>query len=219
MKKKFELTDETREVNGVTVYRIRALRDVGYEINAGRLGGFVSAEHVLSHRGDCWISGNAVVMGSSCVRDNARIKDSAHVYDSHVSGRAIVGYCARVESGSHVCDNSRVLWHSVVQGNSQIVHGAILTGDSIVRNAYVSRVKLADAFIESTSHVLDITGWLGDYSVTVYRTTTGHVINVGCQTFDLNADFHEIAARNCETLPEDWGLVRKLIESTISRWH
>ncbi|WP_412058013.1 hypothetical protein [Bartonella sp. DGB2] len=61
MEKKYELTQETREVNERTLYRIRALRDFG-NVKAGDKGGFVENERNLSHRGDCWVNDNACVL-------------------------------------------------------------------------------------------------------------------------------------------------------------
>ncbi|EJF81205.1 hypothetical protein MCQ_00483, partial [Candidatus Bartonella washoeensis Sb944nv] len=41
--KKYEFTDETIEVNGRTLYRIRALKDF-WQVKAGDLGGFIEHE-------------------------------------------------------------------------------------------------------------------------------------------------------------------------------
>ena len=41
--KKYELTDETIEISGHTLYRIRALRSFGV-IETGQLGGFIEKE-------------------------------------------------------------------------------------------------------------------------------------------------------------------------------
>ena len=49
--KKFEITDIAHEKYPF-LYRIRALRDVGIEVRAGDLGGFVEAELKLSQQED-----------------------------------------------------------------------------------------------------------------------------------------------------------------------
>ncbi|WP_375627124.1 MULTISPECIES: hypothetical protein [unclassified Bartonella] len=54
MQKKYEFTDETTEVDGKTLHRIRALRDFG-GIKADDLGGLIEHEGNLSHEGNCWI--------------------------------------------------------------------------------------------------------------------------------------------------------------------
>lgn len=62
--KKFELTEETKKVGRVTLYRIKALRSFG-NVKAGNLGGFVEKEENLSHEGNSWIYGNAKVCGDA----------------------------------------------------------------------------------------------------------------------------------------------------------
>ena len=44
MEKKYKLTDETIKLNGVTLYRIEALKDFG-EIKKGDEGGFIESEN------------------------------------------------------------------------------------------------------------------------------------------------------------------------------
>lgn len=65
--KKYEITDETKEVNGVVLHRIKAVRDFG-SVKAGSLGGFIKKNSNLSHDGDAWVSGNAQVS------DNAQVE-------------------------------------------------------------------------------------------------------------------------------------------------
>ncbi|WP_396583953.1 hypothetical protein [Bartonella grahamii] len=87
MEKKYELTDETTEVDGKTLHRIRALRDFG-GIKADDLGGLIEHEGNLSHEGNCWIwykacvFGDARVYGNALVFDEAKVSDNAHVYES-----------------------------------------------------------------------------------------------------------------------------------------
>ena len=78
--KKYELTDETIEVNGHTLYRIRALREFptnNYQSNVekGELGGFVESEDNLSQSDYSWLFGNAKCYG------NARVMDGAYATD------------------------------------------------------------------------------------------------------------------------------------------
>lgn len=50
MKKKYELTDQTIDVDGRTLHRIKALRDFS-DVLAGELGGWIEKEENLSHAG------------------------------------------------------------------------------------------------------------------------------------------------------------------------
>ncbi len=82
--KKYEFTDETKEVDGVVLHRIKAVRDFG-SVKAGSLGGFIKKNSNLSHDGDAWVSGNAQVS------DNAQVSGNAWVSgDARVSGDAQV---------------------------------------------------------------------------------------------------------------------------------
>ncbi|WP_375630582.1 MULTISPECIES: hypothetical protein [unclassified Bartonella] len=78
--KKYELTDETIEVDDHTLYRIRALRDFG-DVKKGDLGGWVESEDNLSHEGNCWISGGGAVFGGT------RIRGGEHINSQFVSNK------------------------------------------------------------------------------------------------------------------------------------
>ena len=78
---KYELTDNTKTVNGVKLYQIQALKDFG-NVKAGDLGGWIEKEKNLSQEGDCWVYDNAQVFGNAQVSDNARVSDNAWVYDN-----------------------------------------------------------------------------------------------------------------------------------------
>ncbi len=61
---KYELTDETKVMYGVTLHRIRALTSIGLTVAAGQLGGWVQSEANLNQSGNAWVSGNAQVKKS-----------------------------------------------------------------------------------------------------------------------------------------------------------
>ena len=75
-KKKYEFTDETIEVHGRTLHRIKALRDSS-GAKRGDLGGFLESEDNLSHQGDCWVSGDAKVFEDAKVYGNAQVYGNA----------------------------------------------------------------------------------------------------------------------------------------------
>ncbi len=64
----YELTNESRTVErfGVTVYRIRALRDIPASgVMAGDLGGWIESTHVdgvARIQDDAWVDHNGIVM-------------------------------------------------------------------------------------------------------------------------------------------------------------
>ena len=88
--KKYELTDETIEVYGTALHRIKALKDFG-NVKKGELGGYVESERNLSQEGNCWVCGNAKVCGDAEVCGNAKVYGNAWVYgNAEVCGNARV---------------------------------------------------------------------------------------------------------------------------------
>ena len=91
MKKKYELTDETKIVNERTLHRIRALKDFG-SVRAGDLGGWVEKEGNLSQLGACWVAENAQVC------ENAQVAENAQVYGhALVCGNAVITGCMYIQ--------------------------------------------------------------------------------------------------------------------------
>ena len=96
---KYELTDETIDVSGTTLHRIKALKDfgnvkkgeLGGYVKKGELGGYVESEYNLSQIGNCWVYGNAWVFGNAEVYGNAKVYGNAWVYgNAEVCGNARV---------------------------------------------------------------------------------------------------------------------------------
>ena len=64
--KKYEITDIAHETYPF-LHRIRALRDIGENVKAGDLGGFVEGEHNLETElsDSAWIFDDAIACGSA----------------------------------------------------------------------------------------------------------------------------------------------------------
>ena len=88
--KKYELTEETTNIFGKTLHRIRATRDFS-NVHAGDLGGFIEDERNLSHDENAWVGGNARVSGNAWVGGNALVGGNAWVGgNARVCGNALV---------------------------------------------------------------------------------------------------------------------------------
>ena len=123
--KKYELTDETMTVDGVTYHRIRACKDFdvqGCHVKAGDLGGYVESECNIDQDGNAWVDNNAMVVGNARVRDdamvvgNARVRDDALVVgnalvsgNAWVSGNAVVGGNAWVSGNARVSKSDHII--------------------------------------------------------------------------------------------------------------
>lgn len=121
--KKYEiLKDCSIEVDGHTLYRIRALRDVGV-VGACGLGGYIESEENLSQLGECWVYYGAKVYG------NAHIYGNATVY-----GNAVISGCATITDNSHVFDNAEIHNNVRVCDNACVYGNARIWGDVNIRD-------------------------------------------------------------------------------------
>ena len=119
MNKKYELTDETKGIGGITLHRIRALRDIpSVKVKSGALGGWIEKESNLTQYGDAWVSGNAIVSGNAKVSGDAEVinfQDYAVHKNSWSSGR----------------------WFTYTRSNKMWKVGCFCgTGEELVKKAY-----------------------------------------------------------------------------------
>ena len=117
MGKKYKLTEETIEVEGKTLYRIQALKDVNEYVEKRDLGGFVESEENLSQDGECWVFENAMVYEDARVYGDARIRHNSKVYGN-----------AKVYEDAWIGDNSKVY------GNARVYGKAWILGNSVIKN-------------------------------------------------------------------------------------
>lgn len=154
--KKYELLkDDTVQVNGRTLYRVRALCEFN-NICEGEEGGYIEAERNLSHEGNAWVAGeakvfedalvtnDALVRGSAIVRGNAAVCASAEVYgQAEVYGKAHIGGRSHVRSSAHVFgqasigDDAQITYGSHVYGNARVEGRACIRGGNIYGSARV----------------------------------------------------------------------------------
>lgn len=111
---KYELTSETKDVDGHTLHRIKYLRN-GDNFVKGQLGGWIESEENLSQEGECCVMHEAVVYGDAWITDDAKVGEYAAVCD-----KAVVEKEACIYDTATVCDDA---W---------ITDGALITGDSLV---------------------------------------------------------------------------------------
>ena len=127
--RKFELTDETLHlVEGGVLYRIRALIDIPrHGVKVGDIGGWVEREDNLTHEGEAWVGGDALVYEDAWVGDRAYVYEDAQVYGlAHVYGDA------QVFGNVQIAGRAQVYGRAVVSGNVQIAGSARLSGFAVV---------------------------------------------------------------------------------------
>lgn len=118
--RKYKLTDETiqitRKGKEVILHRIEALQNFA-DVKAGDKGGYVESEKNLSHNGDCWIFGNALVYDSARIFGNALVYDNAEVYGN-----------AWIYGSAHVFGDAEVYGNALVHDHTKVCGGAAPSG-------------------------------------------------------------------------------------------
>jgi hypothetical protein len=100
MNKKFSLTRNEKKQAGITLFQIKAEVSFG-NVEKGELGGWVEKEENLSHDGDAWVYGNALVYGNAWVHGDAQVSGDAWVYgNARVHGDARVYGKLKIIAGS-----------------------------------------------------------------------------------------------------------------------
>ena len=150
MSKKYEFTDETITVNGITLHRIKALIDFDrFGVKAGDLGGFIEVETNLSHDGNAWVYGDALVYGNALISENAKVFPDALVYgNANIYGNACVSGNALVSGNAKVSENAKVSGDAWIYGNAKVSGDAKIkrSNDYACVNGFGSVYKNATFF-------------------------------------------------------------------------
>lgn len=176
--KYYEFTGETLDWCGVTLNRIRAIKDFG-DVKKGDLGGFIQCFENLS--GNAWVYDNAKVSGNAQVYENAEVYENAKIFgNAEVYGNAQVYGNAKVAGNAQVYGDVHVSGRALVYGNAKVYRDAKVYG-----NAYVS--GNAEVTTKTTTTPLTLSGLT--YSVTI---TDEHMkIGCECHTFKEWAEFSD----------------------------
>ena len=163
--KKYELTDETMTVDGVTYHRIRACKDFdvqGYHVKVGDLGGYVESEYNIDQDGNAWVGGLARIGGHAVIRDNARVCGN-----SHVRGHAVIGGHAWIRDNAWIGDNARIGDNAVIGGHA-VIRDNVAIGDN--------------AEVRKPSHIIVISpiGSRNDYTTFCRSKDNDIIVKCGC---------------------------------------
>lgn len=191
MEKKYEFTGETRKFLGKTLYRIRALVDIGRDIKAGDLGGWIESERNLSQEDDAWVMGQATVMDYAEVMDHARVSGQARISDhARIFGNAWVSKQARISDYAEVSGCAWVSDYAWITGHAWISDFARVMGQARVSGVfirgYAKIIGQARIYREYDYIVISPIGSRNDYT-TFCHTKDGSIIVVcGCFQGNIN---------------------------------
>ena len=151
---KYEITDIAHEKYPV-LHRIRALRDIGNEVKAGDLGGFVESESNLTYEqgDDAWIFNDAIAAGESHVDQGSVLRERAIICDSaYVSHGAELSGDSRAEDSAYI-RGARLKDHARASGNSMVLQSPdtqvspVLTGNCAVYGKVMGDVMLTGTMV------------------------------------------------------------------------
>ena len=211
MSKKYKLTDETINLNGVTLYRIEALKYFG-EIKKGDKGGFIESENNLAHEGDAWVSDDACVYDNARVSDNASVSNNARVYgnawlygNTRVCDYAWVADNARVYGDANVCDDSSVFGSACVYDNAHVYGDALVRGYACV---------CGDAEISNKSDYIVFQNWWSSGRYFTW-TRSNNMWSVGC-FYGTGDELIKKAYKDSELSGREYERVVRYIESILA---
>lgn len=194
--KKYELIpNDTLEYGGITLFRVRALKDFG-TVKAGDIGGHIARESNLSQEGLAWVGGDAIVTGKAMVGEDAYVGGNAHIFfRAKILGNSRVLGSALIAGDSVVKGDAIITGSAEIRGTSCISERAFVSGNSFIFNSEVSGSVvicegsvIVDGCISKKSDYVSVRGFGTEYRpATFYRAKDGEV-HVICGCFDGNLE-------------------------------
>lgn len=134
MKKKYEFSKETLEIDGHILHRIIALKDFNI-VKKGDLGGFIEEEDNLSQYGECWIYDNAAVYDGAIVYGDAMICNKARIFDNaEVGDNVVICNNVLVYGYATICDNAKIFGNVKIYDFATIGNNAYIYSDVKIYN-------------------------------------------------------------------------------------
>ena len=196
MEKKYKLTEETLEIDGIILHRIIALKDF-YGVKKGDLGGFVEKESNLAHDYNCWIYNDAVVRGNAMVYGDAKVYDDAKVY-----GNAEVYGDAEVYCDATVCGNAKVYGEATVCSNAKVCGEAMVYGEATV---------CGNAKVEKKSDYIVFKNWWSSGRYFTW-TRSNDMWSVGC-FYGTGEELIKKAYKDSEEKGREYARIVKYVKS------
>ena len=193
MSKKFELTTNTKLFLGRKLFQIRALISFG-SVKEGELGGYIEKDENLSHNGNAWVYGDAMVFG------DARVFGNAEVY-----GDAMVFGDAEVYGDAEVFGNAEVYGDAMVFGNAEVYGDAMVFGDARV---------CGDAWVSGDADYTTIKGFGTEYRTTTFFKCKDDIVRVKCGCFygDLDEFRKQVKSTRTGKIAEEYLIIADLME-------
>ena len=189
MEKKYKLTDETININGITLYRIEALKDFS-DVKKGDKGGFVESENNLSHDGDCWVYDDAKVSDCAMIFDNVKIFDNVEISEH-----------------AEIYDNAVIKDLSYIYGKSKVSNNVVVFGNAQIR----------DAIIKEMADYIVFKNWWSSGRYFTW-TRSNNMWSVGC-FYGTGEELIAKAYNDSESSGREYERIVKYVESIFNKEH
>ena len=214
--KKYELTSETKVIDGAEVHRIKALKSFG-NIKKGELGGWIESEKNLSQYGNAWVFDNAIICenatvdGHAMVYGNARVDGNAMVYgNAMVCGDATVGENARVDGHAIVGGHATVDGHSTVGDYAMVGGNATIGGEATI---YWNAMVCGNATVFDNADFIVFKNWWSSGRYFTW-TRSNNKWKVGC-FYGSGEELIAKAYKDSEKSGREYERVVKYVESIL----
>lgn len=215
MEKKYRLTDETIEFNGVKLHRIEALKYFSV-VKKGDKGGFVQSEKNLSQLDNCWIFDDSKAIGNSLVSKNAVLSGNSIICDNAVAtGFSWICDHSIVCEKALITNNARIHRNSVVCGNSFVAGDARVTDFSRVEglSEVTGNAEIRDALIKKSSDYMVFKNWWSSLRHFTW-TRSNNMWKVGC-FYGTGKELIEKAYKDSELSGREYKRVVEYVESIL----
>ena len=134
---KYDITDQTKMIDGHKVYRVRAVKDFK-DVKAGDVGGYIASGSSLSQDGLSWVYDESVVMGWAQVVGNAQVKGKSMIKDSVVITsedeiiQSVIEGAVTVR-GKAVVQSSHIGGPEIIEGDTVVQNQTILPGQPTIQ--------------------------------------------------------------------------------------
>lgn len=134
--RKYKLSGKIRYDNtGEPLFQIVATKNFN-DIKIGDTGGWMSADSILSHRGECWVHKDAIILNNSRVYGDAIIYDNVLVDNSKISGKTVIKGGKDLYGRINITD-------SVIDGDITIEHGDGCILDCIICGSFHTNSRVS----------------------------------------------------------------------------
>lgn len=215
MEKKYRLTEETIEFNGVKLHRIEALKYFSV-VRKGDKGGFVQSEKNLSQLDNCWIFNDSKAIGNSLVYKNAVLSGNSIICDNAVAtGFSWICDHSIVCEKALITNNARIQCNSVVCGNSYVAGDAKVTSFSRVEgfSEVTGNAEIRDALIKKSSDYMVFKNWWSSLRYFTW-TRSNNMWKVGC-FYGTGKELIEKAYKDSELSGREYKRVVEYVESIL----